>query len=183
MKKMNKKGEIQNKLVTLILLLMVIVVSLVLLGNIANTKQKSTSTLSITNESFVLTSCYTSELQVNTSDTDCNVTVSKMTTADWRRNDSQCYLSGVAVRNGAGSTLVANTDYTLFASEGLIQFLNTTGTSASPANTTYADYTYCDSGYFQNSGDRALANLWTTLGIIALLIIVVAVGYRWMNEK
>lgn len=78
--------------------------------------------------------------------------------SDWKKLD--CPLTSVAIRNGAGTALVANTDYTLYASEGVYSLLNTTKTVPKTSlNTTYLDFTYCADGYNKDSGSRAMVNL------------------------
>ena len=166
---------------------MTIVVVLVLLGSVADTKASSTNKLSISNETQSLSDCYaTSDTknQVNVSATACNITVDNWyPTGDWRISEGQCNLDDVIVQNGTEDDITLNTDYKLFADEGVIQFLNTSETEALVNNNSFVDYNFCGTGYFTSSGDRALANLWTTLGIIALLIITAGVAYRYMNNK
>lgn len=178
---MNKRGQ-ENQIFGLIVLLVIVILSVSLLGIIADTKARATSKLKALNESYSLTSCYTPNGQVNISNPNCNVTVSGMKVADWRHSEGQCAIGEVVVRNGGGSTLISGVDYNLFAQIGVIQFLNTTGTQSSPGNNTYFDYNYCDSGYFTGSADRALADLWVTLGIIVLLIIIAGTAYRGLKK-
>jgi hypothetical protein len=186
---MNKKGEGVNWIVILLGALILIFIGIALINSVADTKSTQTKLLSIANESFSLTNCYMLNSSdkgwnINVSDVDCNKTVSTWYTGtDWRLNESQCYLSAVTVKNGSSTTLVANTDYRLWSNMGKIQFLNTGKNMNNSGNLSFIAYSYCDSGYLQSSGDRSLADLWTTIMIIALLVGLVIIAMKMYNEK
>lgn len=182
---MNKRGEIT--FLDIVLLFMIIIIGLAFATSVANTKASQTDKLSVYNESNSLSTCYansTLKNQVNESATDCNITVSSWyAVGDWRRNESQCALGSVTVKNGTNSTLVLNTDYRLFASSGLIQFLNTSSTEASSGNQSYASYNFCGSGYLASSTDRSLANLFPTMLVITLLVVAAGVAYAKFKNQ
>lgn len=184
-----KKGEQSNYFVVLLGALVLILMGIAIIDSVANTKQSQTNLLTVSNESFSLTNCYMLNSSdkgwnINTSNANCNKTVSNWYTGtDWRLSDSQCYISSVTIKNGSSYTLVANTDYKLWASTGMIQFLNTGANMNNSGNLSFATYSYCDSGYLQSSGDRGLANLWTTVMIIALLVGVAIVAMKIYNNK
>jgi len=169
---MNKKGQQDNPLMVVIILGMIILIGLAFITSTANTKELQTDKISKANEIDNLgTSCMTSKGQVNESSTDCNITVDKWYN-DWRASHSACDLENVVVTNSTGtSTLTEGTDYNLYAGSGIIQMLNTSKTNSTGLldNQTYTDYDYCGEGYLTSSGDRGLANLWTTMMIIVLI--------------
>lgn len=162
---------------------MVIVISLVLLGNVANTASSSTTKLSVVNDSISIAPAAnvgTGAGQINNT-IQLNVT-HKQATTDWRA--TECPLTSITLTNSTGTAYTVDTDYVFTAAYGNFTLKNTSTVNASIAsdNLTYVSYTHCDTGYLTNSGDRALSNLYATVGIIALLIIVAGVGYKFMND-
>lgn len=90
------------------------------------------------------------------------------TQSDWKRID--CPLSSVVIRNGAGTDLVADTDYTLNATGGSYTLLNTTLTVPEVAlNSTQNDFTYCADGYNKDAGSRGMNNLILIMTSLILL--------------
>ena len=186
---MNKKGQ-ENKLLTIIVLAMLVFIALAFITSVANTKAKQTDLLSSANESSNLTvlGCYEKGGTINITNTACNITVSEWyATGDWRASESQCYLTGVKVTNNTGVPLTLNTDYQIFASTGKIRLLNTStmynSSNTMSNNVIKVSYNYCGSGYLKSSGDRSLANLWTTMMIILLVVIIAGSAYKVMKEK
>ena len=184
---MNKRGEVSNNsLLVIILLAMILLIGFAFLTPVASVTNRVSEKQVNLNETQNLGSCVTvvGAIQaINESDADCNITVDGWyPTGDWRRNDSQCYLSSVAVRNGTGTALTVNTAYTVFASTGIVKMENTTSTQNLTGNNTYLTYSTCDAGYFKDSGSRSLSKLWTTMMVLVLLITAAAVAYKEMNK-
>jgi len=189
---MNRKGQQNNPLMTIILLAMILFIGLAFATSVANTKSTQTDKRAVTNESDNLgTSCYvynlsnTSLWEVNESDSNCNITVDNWY-SDWRASESKCNLGSVAVTNSTGTlTLTEGTDYNLYEDSGLIQFLNTSKTSNDSLkdNLTYTDYNYCGSGYLTSSGDRGILSLIPTMMILVLIGAgIIAIRKVWINE-
>lgn len=182
---MNKKGQVGMNPFTFIMgSIIMILVGLALITSVADTKATQTDLLSVLDEqtNLVTVGCYVGG-QVNESDPDCNITVSNWYPAgDWRASESQCYLSSVVVSDDTGTALTLDTDYYLYSDTGVIQLLNTTATTSLPNNLVEVDYEYCGEGYLTSSGDRSLASLWTTMMVLALIIIL-AIGAMKLLEN
>ncbi len=179
--KRNKKGEMG--IGGIVLLFMGIIVALSLIGPIFDAQGQMTKLLTVTDESDTLsTSCMLDiggdiRFSVNESNSACNITANAWYPAgDWRRLESQCYISSVTVGNST-ENFVANTDYKVFASEGIIQMLNTSDTQNGSANTTLSDYSYCGEGYNKSSSSRTIATL---IGLFAALALM-AFALEWMG--
>lgn len=186
---MNNKGEASNPMVILIWAVVGILLLMAFIGIVADTKSQQTGLLSIADEQSNLhtLSCYTGIGEINESNSACNITVNTWyATDDWRLSESQCYLSSVVVSNDTGVALTEDTDYKIFASSGIIQLLNTTTMANTSAtmndNLLEVDYNYCGSGYLTSSGDRGIADLWTTIMIIALIIFLVLTVKKLWGE-
>lgn len=181
---MKKKAQ-SNPIMLIFGAIILVLIALAFITSVANTKSTQTDLLSVSDEQFNLQTldCYTDDGEVNESNSACNLTVSNWYSAgDWRLSESPCYLSSVAVTNDTGTALIKDVDYVLYSSIGTIQLLNTTDTSNSSDtlsdNVVESDYSYCDSGYLTSSGDRGLANLWTTMMILVLIGGLVAIVLR-----
>jgi hypothetical protein len=185
----NKKGESSNPLMIIMGALIFILIAIAFINSVADTKARQTDLITIANESYNLSSngCYPVGLTgtVNITDSDCNITVTEWYAAgDWRLSSSQCDLSSVTITNVTGTALTEDTDYEIFADTGIIRLLNTStlynssGTMSN--NGLRVNYDYCGSSYLTSSGDRGLANLWTTMMIIVLIAgLAVAVKKIW----
>lgn len=183
----NKKGEStwNNPMAAILLIFMIVLIGLAFANQTANTTQQLAGSMNQSNESLSLTACYATSAtatQVNTTASACNKTVTYWAN-DWRANDTQCNIANIVVRNGTGSTLVANTDYRTFGSLGVIQFLNTTSTTGSAANLSYTDYTFCNQGYLQDSGSRGIARLIPTMLVIVLLVVAAGGAYALFRKQ
>lgn len=182
---MNNKG--QFNLGGVILMFIVVIVCVALLGQIIDTQAQVTDLQSVTDESTDLGSCYVYNLsgtglyEVNESNSACNVTVNNWY-SDWRASESQCYPSSVAVTNSTGTlTLTEGTDYNLYASSGLIQYLNTSNTNNNSLadNVTLTDYDFCAEGYNKDSGARGIAGLWSLFAVFIILAGVIFYGIKY----
>ncbi len=177
----NKKGEIG--LGGIVMIFIGIIVALALVGPIFNAQGQMTKLLPVTGQSTNLaTSCMVNlvgdiDFSVNESVAACNITASAWyPVGDWRRLESQCYISSVTVRN-ATLDFTVDTDYEVFADQGIIRMLNTSGTQTGYANTTIIDYSYCGEGYNKDSSSRTIATL---IGLFAVLALM-AFSLEWMG--
>jgi len=158
---MNKKGNLNVEV--FIVLFVGIIVGLALMTPIINTTNKLTSKQTTTNKSVDVTTAYIDSDDVNES---INFTIYSQ--SDWKKSD--CPLTSVAIRNGAGTALTKNTDYKLYTSEGVFSLVNTSKTIPSAtSNLTYVDYTYCADGYNTDSSSRSIAGLVLIFTALALL--------------
>jgi len=167
---MKKKGQMSNNTVGVLIVLFIgIVVSLALFTPIGQTVNKMNQKQVATNQSVSTTSAYIDSTNVNTS------TVFTIYSSQSLWKQQSCPLTSVAIRNGAGTALTANTDYTLNASTATFTLLNTTKTIPSTSlNTTYVDYTYCADGYNTDSGSRGMNTLLIIGLALALLAFVIS---------
>lgn len=171
---MKNKGEL-NKLGTIIVLAMIILIGLSFTISVANTKQLSTEKINLVNEAISISMARDNSADINTT---YPFTITNYPTG-WKTTD--CPISSVTYGN-ATNDYTLTTDYTFTASTGVLLLKNTSAVKTG-GNATLIDYTYCDDGYMTNSGDRSLAGLWTTLMIMVLLITAALVGYKVMNER
>ena len=117
----------------------------------------------VSNQSVNTVTAYVGANEVNET---FNFTV--YTQSAWKIID--CPLTSVTVRNGAGTDLVLDTDYTLDANNARYSLLNTSLTVPDTAlNLTYADYSYCADGYNKDSGSRGMLNLILIFTALILL--------------
>lgn len=158
---MNNKG--QTGLGTIFMTFIVLIVGIALIVPIFNTQNQLTDKQDVSNQSVSVVTAYVGANEVNES---INHTIYSQ--SDWKVQS--CPLTSVVVRNGAGTTLVADTDYTLYSSNGVFSLLNTTDTvPATSLNQTYVDYTYCADGYNNSSSSRGIAGLIGLFAALALL--------------
>ncbi len=114
---------------------------------------------------------------VNDSLSACNITATNVPTG-WKITD--CPLASVSVENttaGTYSVLTEGTDYNLYASTGIVQMLNTTGTDEGDVNTTYINYNYCGDDYMNSSWGRSVLDIVAGFFAIALLLVSVGLFY------
>jgi len=161
---MKKKAQ-SNPIMLIFGAIILVLIALAFITSVANTKSTQTDLLSVSDEQFNLQTldCYTDDGEVNESNSACNLTVSNWYSAgDWRLSESPCYLSSVAVTNDTGTALTETSNSSDTLSDNVVE----------------SDYSYCDSGYLTSSGDRGLANLWTTMMILVLIGGLVAIVLR-----
>lgn len=159
---MNQKGQIGGVAV-FVTLFVGIVVTIALFSASADQVGLMTNKQTSSNESVLAITAFVDANNVNES---INITMYEQ--SEWKRAD--CPLSSVAVRNGAGTALVLDTDYTLYTDYGVFSLLNTSKTvPATSLNTTYVDYTYCADGYNKDASSRSMAGLVITLSALALM--------------
>lgn len=161
MNKINKKG--QASIGMIVMLFVGIIVAVALFVPIMNTTAQMTTKQSGDNQSV---STVTGFIDGNNVNETFNYSI--YTQSAWKV--LECPLTSVVIRNGVGTDLVADTDYTLDAANARYSLLNTTDTVPDTAlNLTYVDYTYCADGYNTNSGSRTIANLVLIFSALAIL--------------
>jgi hypothetical protein len=178
---MNTRGQLNVG--GIVMLAVAIILGAVFMVSIANNQTILTDAQDVTDESFSLTNCYTSDNQVNESNSDCNQTLNNVPSS-WQVGDSTYDVFDVTITNSTGTlTLTADTDYELFGGTGVIQYLNTTTTEALGGNVTLTDYSYYDVGYNKDSGARGLAGTFTLF--FAFIVLGVAIlGIReWLGNR
>jgi len=159
---MNKRGNVGM----FVILFVGVIVALALFSPIMNTTSQMTSKQTTTNKSIDVSSAYVNDNTVNES---INFTI--YTQSAWKQSD--CPLTSVVIRNGAGTTLTLNTDYKLYASQGVFSLVNTTKTVPQTSlNLTYVDYTYCADGYLTDASSRSIAKLVVLFSALAILAFV-----------
>lgn len=160
---MNKKGQVYG----VVLLFIGVIVALALIPSIFNTQAQMTTKQTVDNQSVSVVNAFVGDNEVNES-----VNFTAYTQSAWKQDD--CPLTSVTIRNGAGTELTADTDYTLYASQGVYSLLNTSDTVPDTSlNLTYVDYTYCADGYNKDSGSRnvaALIGLFSALALVGFVL-------------
>lgn len=170
MKSRNKGGQLNVG--AYVLIVMGIVVCIALLAPIFANQNIMTEKQSVTDEAdnLVTAGCIVATAdggQVNTSDSNCNITLT-YAPSGWKATNSECYLISVTVGNST-TDFTEGTDYNLYASTGIIQLLNTTDTQEGFANATVTDYSFCGEGYNPSGASRSIATL---IGLFAVLALV-----------
>ena len=174
MNKMNKKG--QMSLGMIVMLFVGIIVAIALFVPIADTTSLMTTKQVTENQSASTVLAFEADDEVNET---INFTI--FTQSNWKT--LSCPLTLVAIRNGAGTALVADADYTLDADNGRFSLLNTSLTIPSVAlNLTYTDFTFCADGYNTSSGSRTIANLVLIFAALIIFAFVLqGVRGEWFN--
>ena len=174
----NKKGESVNPMYLLIIAIIIILIGIALITSAANTKATQTKMLTMTNDSITYAGVE-AEGQINAS---YQMNITKAQTG-WRTTG--CPISSYSLTNSTGEDYTETTDYVFTDAYGNFTLVNTAKVNASlqSDNLTYVSYTYCDEGYLTSSGDRGLADLWILMMIIVLLVVVVGIAMKIMNDK
>ena len=161
---MNKKGQLG--LGGLVIVFIGIIFCIALLAPIFSSQSEMTTKQVVTNQSTSLVTAYVGANEVNES-----INYTLYTQSDWKQAD--CPLTSVSLKNATGTALVADTDYTLYASQGVFSLLNTSSTvPATTGNVTYGYYTYCADGYNKDQGSRSVAGFIGLFAILALVVFV-----------
>jgi hypothetical protein len=175
---MNKRGESNNLMLTLFMALIIILLALAFINSVATSKTQQTDLSTITNKSVSVVTGYSNETYVNSS---FNYTIYSQ--SDWKV--SECPLTNIGISMPNGTLLVKDADYKVFAPQGVYYLINTTKTMPSKTgNLTYVNATYCQDGYLTSAGDRSIANMWTTIMIIVLIVVLLASVMKiWKNNS
>ncbi len=164
----------------IVLAFVFLIIGSVLIGQVATNTNARTDKVVLAGESFDLAAlgCIANRSEVNESNSACNVTVTNAPSS-WKVLD--CPLTSVTVRNST-TDFTLSTDYNLFASSGLVQMLNSTGTVGF-ANTTLVDYTYCADDYLNSTFGRTTLNLVPGFFALALLGVALWLFYAVFREN
>lgn len=170
---MNKKAQTAG-LGEMMLIFVAVIIGLALIGQVIDTQSQVTEKQSVDNQSIDVSSAYVGDNEVNES---INFTIYSQ--SDWKQ--SECPLTSVALRNGAGTSLAEDTDYTLYANQGVFSLLNTSKTVPQTSlNLTYADYSHCEDGYNTDASSRGVARLWSIFGALIILSAAIYGIRRWL---
>lgn len=167
----------QKNLNLLILGFLTLMIGLAIIGTVATSSLDKTTKDNVVDESYNLTGigCYDAGQVNGTEDTDCNITLVYAPTS-WKVLD--CPLTKVVVTNTAGTALNLDTDYNLFASQGIVAMLNTTDTNeTNMGDDVLIDYTYCADDYLNSDFGRSVTNLLPGFFALALLGIALLLFY------
>lgn len=171
---MNRKGQVSIGLI--VLLVIGVIVALTLIDEIASNQSIATQKQTKLNQSVATTTAYLGANEVNTSKV-----FSIYTQDTWKQNE--CPLTSVAIRNGAGTALAKDTDYTLTATTGVFSLKNTSKTvPATALNLTYVDYSFCADGYNVDGGARGIAGTWVLFAALAVLAFVTIGVKSWVQK-
>ena len=103
--------------------------------------------------------------------------------SSWKIED--CPLTSITVTNLTGTSLTVTTDYTLSATTGVLNILNTTATvnGFTGSNSSIINYTYCGDDYVNLSWGRTVLD--STIGFfgLALLLTSLALFYSIWKES
>ena len=186
---MNKRGQVAFYLfmIFIVFIILALALSKPLTDNSDEVKNQLGQKRAL-NETYTLDNCLVNGsefLQVNTSNSNCNITVAN----NEGTVTESCPLVNVIVRNITNQTLVSNTDYILNSAIGVIALQNTSSFNYNDSgNITFFDYTYCPLGYINcstttNYQDKAFCTQedsfpWFFIGIVIALalIIISAIG-------
>jgi hypothetical protein len=167
---------------TFVILFLGVVVALAMLPEIGSQQNLMTDTQPFT-ETQTLTGCYADgvTMQVNTSNPSCNRTLTRAPSGNY----VNCPLNSVVVTNRTSSVLTQNTDYKVYLSTGVVQYLNTSKTNATSLGTglthnngTSASYEYCAEGYVTDSAGKSIVRLIGIFAALALVAFVIYYGVR-----
>lgn len=164
MEKNNQVRAIMVGAITLIL-------GLALLASLPSMVSPLAYKSSVTDETYNLSDGCHAGGEVNESDAECNWTVANAPYG-WRTDS--CALESVTVTNSSGSELTESTDYNLYDSQGIIQFLNTTDTNSTYLVVAEADYSYCGDEMIEQSWVRNILVL--LIGIFAITLVGVSIA-------
>lgn len=175
---MNNRGTIAFYLFMLFVVFIVLAIAIAypLTQNADETKNQLGQKRAL-NETYNLDNCLVNGsefLQVNTSNPNCNITIANNegTLAE------SCPITTVVVRNLTNNTLVANTDYILNATGGVIALQNTSSFNYNlSGNLTFFDYTFCPLGYINcstttNYQDKSLCTQLDSFPWFYVLLII-----------
>ena len=151
----------------IVMLFIGIIFAFALIPAIFSAQSTLTDKSVVANDSISAVGAYVDATHVNES---FPLTIYAQASTDWQYTD--CPLTSVVLRNGAGTALVATTDYVLDDAAGTFTLKDTAKTQPGTSlNITYSDYTFCQDGYNTDSGSRSVA------GIIGIFVALALLGF------
>lgn len=170
-KRMKKKAQLNVGVI--ITMIIAVVAGLVLIQAIFDQQALSTTKTTVTDESINIAGAYDGGA-VNTS---YEFTVTNAPSG-WQLQE--CPLTSVTLTNSSGSSWTTVTDYVFNTTDGTFTLKNTANVNQTfdSNNLTYVDYTYCQDGYNNDSGSRAIAGLIGLFCALALLAFIIVKGMK-----
>lgn len=153
-----------------------IIVGISLVGVVATTGNRITSTINISAENI----SYASAREASTGAVDTTAFSIANSPTTWRITG--CPITGLILHNSS-SSLTNIVDYTFTASTGAIVFNNTANVNGSASNTTTATYQYCDDEYLTQGWNRTIINLVPGFFALALMAVGVGLFYGVMRNE
>ena len=173
--------EKNNTMKIMISTAVLLILAVVFITSIADQTSVNTQRIFVSNESHNLDSCLTlaADGGWNVSST-CTITPTYAPTG-WKQED--CQLESIVVYNGTGTAVTLTTDYTVTATTGVIQLIDTPALINLTGNNTYIDYDYCGDNYVASSWGRDVLNINVGLYAVAILIAAALVVYLLFGKK
>lgn len=172
---MDRRGQLTLGLV--VILVIGIITAIAMFPEIVDRQTQMTTKQTVSNDSIDVSSAYLTASNVSE-----NVNFTIYSQSNWKK--SSCPLTSVTLRNGAGTELTEDTDYTIYEGAGVFSLLNTTDTVPETAlNLTYVDYTYCSDGYNTDSGSRSVAGLISIFAALAVLAFATMGIKNWIENR
>lgn len=165
---------------TFIVFFMGVVIALAIVPQIAEEQQSMTDKLITTNETFNYSSARNATAYWDINETTQFQLEHRPAANSWEQDN--CRPSSISFLNANGNATLTNaTDYVINTSNGTFHLMNTTVLINASGNETYVTYTWCDEGYIDDTGGRAVAALIVLLAVVGLLGF--AVYYFWTSKK
>ena len=156
-----------------------LILGAVLIGVIADMSYDTAQLKGVTNEVVDLSTARVGSSQMNST---INISLANAYPyGGYRTGESTCDISAqtFSLSNSTNRSLTSftkTTDYTISA-RGVLNLQNTTATSGSLSNTTYASYNYCTTNYITSSWGRSVMQI--TIGLFAILLLGIAVAFMY----
>lgn len=174
---MNKKGELSNLGIGLMLSLFIVaIVAMPLLTEIANQQTVMTTPIAVVNNSIsTAPSAVTASGQINT--TIQYYVTNYYPVGDYR--NTQCPMTAITLTNSTGASYTATTDYVFTPAYGNFTLKNTAKVNQSVLsnNLTYVSYTFCEEGYIPDASTRSITGLITLFAVLALVAVYLKVKF------
>jgi len=181
---MNKKAAGLSGVGVIVILFIAAIFSISLIREgIAPNVQDMTNKRTVVNESIDISSLRIGGGDYNITNT-IQLNLSHAQGLGWRSN--QCPISDLVIKKNKSAVLVLNTHYSFTGKYGNLTFTNGTAAIAlndTTYNFTYANYTYCTTGYVTSSGGRTVARLILTFSALGILGFAIYYGAKRLIGK
>lgn len=173
--------EKNNTMKILISTAVLLILAAVFISSIADQTAVNTQRTNVLNESHNLADCVTLSASGGWNvSSSCTITPTYAPTG-WKQED--CQLESIVVYNGTGTAVTLTTDYTVTATTGVIQLIDTSALVNLTGNNTYIDYDYCADNYVSSSWGRSVLGVNVGLYAVAILIAAALVVYLLFGKK